>query len=180
MGHLLSRLLGKDTSGLWQMKNGYLFAEEAELTEIAETLKSMPETDIEALRGALQIGVQWDTQVTSADCQHLVTQAFCSAIPVSYQGHSPHLWAEFAQLVLEASYEATLCAAILNASRTGNPKVYLTLVGGGAFGNQDSWIFAAIERALRLFENTPLDVAIVSYGQSNWQLQSFLTSRGFA
>ena len=41
--------------------------------------------------------------------------------------------------------------------------MYLTLLGGGVFGNSDNWILAAIKRALELFARVPLDVAIVSY-----------------
>jgi hypothetical protein len=54
----------------------------------------------------------------------------------------------------------------MNYARTGNNKVYLTLLGGGAFGNDEDWIIAAIERALELFSHVPLDVAIVSYKTS--------------
>ena len=37
---------------------------------------------------------------------------------------------------LEAPYEATLLAA----TRSGIEKVYLTLLGGGVFGNDPAWI----------------------------------------
>ena len=85
-------------------------------------------------------------------------------------------WEPFARLVLEASYEATLCAAALNATATGNPTVFLTTLGGGAFGNPDEWIFPAIERAIRLAANTGLDVAVVSYGRSKAEVRT-LTER---
>ena len=52
-------------------------------------------------------------------------------------------------------------------SRRPSNKVFLTLVGGGVFGNPGRWVFAAIERALTLYRDHPLDVSIVSYGQSN-------------
>ena len=39
-------------------------------------------------------------------------------------------------------------------------------VGGGAFGNPSLWIFEAIEKACMKFRNTPLDVRIVAFGQS--------------
>ena len=71
---------------------------------------------------------------------------------------------EFAGLVLEAAYESTICAAIINATETGSNKLFLTTIGGGVFGNDDHWIFAAIERAIRQYQNYELDVAIVSYG----------------
>ena len=118
------------------------------------------------MRQALQIGLQWDTQVTLDGSSHVVSQAYCSALPVAYTAHSSELWSRFATLVLEASYEATICAAIINADRTGNSKVFLTLLGGGAFGNEVDWITGAMRYALSKYRDCGLDVAIVSYGRS--------------
>jgi hypothetical protein len=73
-------------------------------------------------------------------------------------------WAPFASLILEAAYEATLCAAVLNVQRGASNRVLLTSLGGGAFGNPDSWIFAAIRRALQMVSALALDVRLVSYG----------------
>ena len=72
-----------------------------------------------------------------------------------------------ARLVLEAAYEATLCAGILNYSRTGCNRLFLTLLGGGAFGNDPQWIFSAIRRAFDVYANCGLEVSIVSFGASN-------------
>ena len=77
------------------------------------------------------------------------------------------LWSPFACLVLDAAYEATFLAAVLNRIQTGNQKIFLTLLGGGAFGNSEAWILHAIERATRLFARSDLEVAIVSYRVSN-------------
>jgi hypothetical protein len=63
--------------------------------------------------------------------------------------------------VLEASYEATLLVAIENRRMNGNATLFLTSVGGGAFGNAKAWIDDAIERALALFPDCGLDVALV-------------------
>ena len=122
---------------------------------------------LDGLRQLLRIGIQWNTQVTLNDAKHLVSQAYCSALPVAYSDHSSSLWAEFARLVLEESYEATICTAILNSIRNGNHRVFLTLLGGGAFGNETDWIIGGIQRALNLYKHAELDVAIVSYGSSN-------------
>jgi hypothetical protein len=43
----------------------------------------------------------------------IVTQAYCSALPITYSGHAAEYWQAFATLILEASYEAILCAGIL-------------------------------------------------------------------
>ena len=42
--------------------------------------------------------------------------------------------------------------------------VLLTLVGGGAFGNDQEWILSAMRRSLELAASSDLDVKIVSYG----------------
>jgi hypothetical protein len=72
--------------------------------------------------------------------------------------------------VLEAAYEATLWAAVLNTHRTTSKVVYLTRVGGGAFGNETAWIHGAIRRALKMVAGAGLDVRLVSYGQPDREL----------
>ena len=66
----------------------------------------------------------------------------------------------------EAAYEATLLSAVINASRSGVDIVYLTLLGGGVFGNDDAWILNAIESGFLKTNSHVLDVRIVSYRQS--------------
>ena len=70
--------------------------------------------------------------------------------------------------------EATFCAAILNWSSAGNNRLFLTLLGGGAFGKRNEWILAAIEGAVRKCEEAPLNVAIVSYGSSRPHVQQLV------
>jgi hypothetical protein len=113
--------------------------------------------------------------VTLEGCTHSVSQAYCSAVPVAYSGLDAKLWEPFARLVLEATYEATFAVATLNAMKTGNSLLYLTLVGGGAFGNQPAWILDAIRRAVNLYNMACLDVRIVSYRQSNLQVRELCT-----
>lgn len=158
--------LGNDNGRLWQMKNGYALPSGEGIAQISSMLQLSSESELDELRKLLRIGLHWETQVTLKNCQHSVTQAYCSALPVAYSPHSPSVWEPFARLVLEAAYEATLCAGILNAKTNGNQSVYLTLLGGGAFGNMTEWITDAIRRALELYRNTDLNVAIVSYETS--------------
>ncbi|MDX2427167.1 MAG: hypothetical protein QNK22_00565 [Xanthomonadales bacterium] len=171
----IGNTLGNSNGRLWRMENGYAMATASGLREISSKLKAMPKHERDALRKKLRIGIQWDTQVTLYGCKHLVTQVYASALPVAYSQHASSLWAEFAQLILKASYEATLWAAILNFAKTGNNKVYLTLLGGGVFGNDEDWILAAIMRALELFAHVPLDVAIVSYKESAPPVKELIT-----
>jgi hypothetical protein len=159
---------------LWQMKNGYAFASMEGLIEIDNKLKSASESELDALRKLLRIGIQWNTEVTLDNARHTVTQAYCSALPVAYSQHPSELWARFAQLILEASYEATLCAAILNSLENNSNKVYLTLLGGGVFGNEEAWITKAIFRVLKLNKMRDLQVFIVSYGHSKPHIQKLI------
>ena len=120
------------------------------------------------------LGIQWNTQVTLESLSHKVSQAYCSALPVAYSNQSSDLWEAFARLVLEASYEATICAAILNFRNTGNNTIFLTMLGGGAFGNETIWITDGIKRALKLYDDWNIDVAIVSYGSSRGYIRQLV------
>lgn len=159
--------LGNAGGRLWAMRNGYALASSAGLIEISDRLRRSSEGELDALRQRLRIGIQWNTQVTLNDSNHLVSQAYCAALPVAYSRHAASLWANFARLVLEASYEATICAAIVNSAQSGNRRLFMTLLGGGAFGNETAWIISAAKRALSLYRQADLDVAIVSYGRSS-------------
>lgn len=174
----IGSLLGNAGERLWRMVNGYVLPTAEGLKEINETLNSLDDIGRDQLRQALQIGLHHDTQVTLDGSGHAVSQAYCSALPVAYTEHPPRLWKDFAMLVLEASYEAAICAAIVNAERTGNNALFLTLLGGGAFGNEESWIVDALRRALSLHRDSGLDVAIVSYGRSQACVQDLVAEYG--
>jgi hypothetical protein len=129
----------------------------------------------EKIKAKLRVGVQTDVQVTSRNwgesahewngAPQLVTQVFCSACPVSHSAINPNRWdlmrqedkqktqakwEKLARLILEATYEATMHAAVLNAHqhayKFGSNRVFLTRVGGGDFGNSDAWISEAIDK----------------------------------
>ncbi len=158
-------------SVLWEMRNGYALCTSNGLQIIDQRLARCDEAELDWLRSKLRIGLHWDVEVTEgAPSGHLVSQAFCSALPVAYSRHEGHPhWARFAVLVLEAAYEATLLAARLNLARTGCPTVFLTQLGGGAFGNAEAWIEVAMERALERSRESGLDVRLVGYARpSNW------------
>jgi hypothetical protein len=163
--------LGNDQGRLWRMRNGYCLTTQGGLASVDEQLAAMHETQRDDLRGRLRIGVHWDVEVTDEGAAHCVSQAYCSAMPVSYNRiRSPESWARFASLVLEAAYEATLLVALLNKRDYGSPVAYLTLLGGGAFGNDWSWIAGAMRRAVLGVQGTGLDVRIVSYSTPSQDL----------
>ena len=167
--------LKNNKSKLWKMINGYAFANSIDaLNNISEQVKNKSFDEYENIKGKLRIGIQWDTEVTISQKKQLVSQAYCSALPVSYSQIPSNYWAVFACLVLEATYEATLWAALLNYENTKNNNVFLTLVGGGAFGNKNEWIFNSLKKSIEKFSNTPLNINIVSYGLSNPNVLEFI------
>ncbi len=149
------------------MSNGYAMFDRAGIDRVNDRLGAMDDDEVDAARAALRIGVHQQVEVTSSTTGHLVTQAYCSALPVAYNREPAELFEPLARLVLDATYEATLRAAVLNAERTGNRTVYLTMVGGGVFGNHESWIIEAMERAFRSVPSGQLDVVVVSFRRSN-------------
>lgn len=160
----IAEALENDKHAHWTMQNGYALPSRAGLACIDEHLKSASKDELDHLRGLLRIGLHWQTQVTLGDCSHTVSQAYCSAMPVRYAGLDAEQWEAFARLILEAAYEATLCAAILNAIESGVNKLFLTRLGGGAFGNHPAWIADAMTRAIDGYAGYDLEVVMVSYG----------------
>ena len=167
VGKALSTKLSRPVSELWEMRNGYALCTADGLDAISRLLKASGEELRHELRGQLAIGVHREVEVTDVreGQRRLVSQAFCSALPVAYGGGRQSTWEAFARLVLEATYEATLLAAVEQSRAGGSGTVLLTRVGGGVFGNADTWIDDAIVRALTIVEHAGLDIRLVSYGQ---------------
>lgn len=168
--------LGNTKSKLWTMSNGYALANIDGLAIVSEQIKNLNELEYEELKDLLKVGIHFDAQVTLAPASHSVSQIYCSALPVGYSNISPDKWEVFARLILEATYEATFYAGLINFERTGNNKIFLTLVGGGVFGNSYDLIFDAIRRSMLKFSNLPLDIKILSYGSSDPRVQQFISS----
>lgn len=171
---LIGSELNNEGGKLWKMRNGYAMASEEGLLEINALIAVMDVAQRERLKGKLKVGIQWQTEVTVSSSRHKVSQIYCSALPVAYQSIPFYYWESFARIILEATYEATLYAAVKNFKTHGSNKVFLTLVGGGAFGNESHWILESLDMALDKFQNAPLDVRVVSYGQSNVNLANAL------
>jgi hypothetical protein len=165
LGEALARALNRSVRELWNMQNGYALCSQEGLTAIAAHLQAQGPAELDELRAKLRIGIHRDVEVTDATVDHgpLVSQAFCSALPVSTTVPLRQ-WEAFASLVLDAAYEATMWAGVLNAQRGASKVVLLTQVGGSAFGNDEKWISAATMRALELVRDYDLDVKLVSYG----------------
>ena len=126
------------------LSNGYALCSRDGLARVAQRLGAADEAARDRLRSLLEIGIHWDVEVTDAPESPgpMVSQAFCSALPVAYGESPPALWEPFARLVLEAAYEATLMAGALNAARPGGP------AAGAAYtpGRRRVWECAGVDR----------------------------------
>jgi hypothetical protein len=175
IGLALSHAIGVPVATLWNMRNGYALCTRQGLQVIGEFLSRSDPQALDNLRGLLQVGAHRGVSVTDMPSPHTVTQVFCSAMPVAYGVRPAKAWEPLARLVLEAAYEATLWEAVLNRLSGGTEVVLLTLLGGGAFGNEESWIIDALRRALILARDCPLDVRLVSYdGQISTGVQALI------
>ncbi|WP_417884773.1 hypothetical protein [Zunongwangia sp.] len=164
---LIGKELGNDKLNLWKMQNGYALVNLKGLLTINKKIAQLTLTERESLKEKLKIGIQWNTEVTISNTKHKVSQIYCSALPVAYSQIESFYWEYFARVILEATYEASLYAGVINMNNNNSNKVFLTLVGGGAFGNEEYWILESLQKAIRKFKNIPLDIKVVSYGKSN-------------
>jgi hypothetical protein len=175
VGVELSSALKRPVAELCEMRNGYALCTRAGLDLIAEHLRAIGPEAADQLAGKLRIGLHVDVEATEGALPGpLVSQAFCSALPVAYGRVPQQHWAAFAQLVLDAAYEATMLQAVLNTRRGGSNVVLLTLLGGGAFGNDTAWIHAAIKRAMKKIAGFDLEVRLVSYGAPSEELRALV------
>lgn len=167
IGAALCSALSCPSSELWEMKNGYALCTRDGLRRISTHLLRLDPDELDLLRGRLRIGLHSDVEVTDADegRRPMVSQVFCSALPIAYCDSPAASWEAFARLVLEAAYEATILCSLLNAARGRSNMVLLTALGGGAFGNSEQWIHDAIVRSLGIAKQTSLDVRLVSFGR---------------
>ena len=174
LGSALSSGTKLPVEDLWRMQNGYALATQNGLDAISRYSETLTAHQIDVLRGKLRVGLHRDVEVTEAAGLHRprVSQCFCSALPVAYSPVPPLHWQRFASLVLEAAYEATMWAAVVNAERGASNVVFLTLLGGGAFGNQSSWIYDAMRRALEMMRPYDIEVRLVSHGAPSMEMQA--------
>jgi hypothetical protein len=158
-----------DHKDYWYIKNGYLFSDAYSLKELNERLKDKSLREL--LYSNVGVGLGLNSQVTynardpwtPLEHEVLVSQIFCSAIPVSYNDRSipQDLWEPLAKLLLEAQYEATLLLTwLLKESKNSSGSVFLTFLGNGAFGNKPEWIAEAINNSIKKVRDLGLDITI--------------------
>lgn len=161
----------------WRMKNGYLLpTDSSSLKALSTRLSESPDIH-SGIRDEVKVACQWDTEVWDSSSTPVerdtesrkdpqkVMQVFCSACPVSYTRIDSAAWEPIARACLEAAFEGTLlAAACLSRHQKRRVKVFLTNVGGGAFGNRLSWIKDAVKRALEVCREESLEVFLVHFG----------------
>lgn len=191
----IERSLDNAVHQYFQVYHGHTIATEDGMQRLAQRIRAMSSQERTDLKRQLRVGLLEDTQVIAGQDQrgsnphnaarHMVTQVLASACSLSchvtqhmsvllssdqFGSHnqaSADAWEPFARLVLEAAYEFTLTVAAnrLLQHTSANPHVYLTLLGGGAFGNPLSWIIDAIHVALHKVQHVPLRVHLVLFRQ---------------
>jgi hypothetical protein len=87
--------LGNESHALWTMRNGYALCTERGLATIAQKLGALDTHGIDALRDIIRIGIHRGIQVTDVEDVQLVSQAFCSALPVRYSNIPSERWKSF-------------------------------------------------------------------------------------
>lgn len=170
---LIGNELDNENLNLWKMKNGYALLSQNGLLTINKKIAQLNNNERERLKGKLKVGIQWQTDVTISEVKQKVSQIYCSALPVGYSQIESFYWEYFARIILEALYEATLYAGMVNMEKNNSDLVYLTLVGGGVFGNEEYWILESMQKAIEKFKNVPLNIKIVSYGTPNLNLKKY-------
>ena len=89
----LAAMAGMEPEELWVMRNGYALATAGGLKAAADVLRRVSNSERDHLKERLEIGVHWGVQVTDdASADQVVSQAFCSAMPVTYSGLSRSAW----------------------------------------------------------------------------------------
>eukprot|EP01032_Pedospumella_encystans_P012303 gene12303-14242_t len=193
--------LNNEQEAYSNIHNGYTFSKGAEplarLSAVIEASKQNPPGGLayDELLSRVKIGLHADVGVTFRNRFEVVdisegltvTQAYCSAISCAYSGISSAHWTSLARLVLDAAYEATMWAGVLNAlritpqvvetnsfpapSQSHKHDVFLSFIGGGVFGNEPEWIGEAIGRALAIMHHhkAPIRVHIAHFRQINDQ-----------
>lgn len=141
----------------------------------------------------IHIGVQTDVQVIAGHQLNADEQAWCTrpeqrvnqvfVAAVDFGKTNAHLVGNkkihaWGQLLIQAAYEGTVRWAMAHHKK----KVFLTLVGGGAFGNRRSWIVNAIKNIQALIVESGIEVTLIwrkTTGTNEdtflrWQLQKIV------
>jgi hypothetical protein len=174
---------GKEGRPLIPVRNGYInFATE-------EQVEAFTVEAFNAQANQVKIGIQEETQVVASNIGRsktaiapegqIINQVFASTIDLSgfgYNGFHGQAQKErvnqdkmnqLAGALLTQQYRGAILAASEaaqkqsdNETRPGRKKLFLTMLGGGAFGNSHKIIARAIDANAELIRNSGLDVQL--------------------
>jgi hypothetical protein len=188
-GQLEAQINLLESVPLVPVKNGYVRFDPVTIVNLHENATF----DWKAAVNKVQVGLQVNTQVTSGekthrlemctDDQQVVSQMFSAAMDLGGWGNPSDdpLVIKAACMMLEASYKATILAAKINAAQTQNARCFLTLMGGGVFGNKPNWIVDAILLQKKEIIESGVDFYLVLFnGENELNQQSFGRIEQFA
>lgn len=185
-----------DNYPFWHVKNGYVFSTIDKLNKL-NTILNNDKIISKKILNSIKVGIQANTEVLMKNkneplcttTKHkLVTQIYCSAISCSYSHINVSYWEPFACIILDSIYESTLWSSLLYAPvckilNSNHYKVYLTFIGGGAFGNKLSWIINSMAKSIKKFISIMIntydilfDIIICHYQSINPQIQNQIDS----
>jgi len=160
------------------VRNGYVTFTDSEI----EFFKSIG-MDFNDLKD-IKVGIQTNVQVTSGlkkggkitlckSPEQVINQVFTCGVNLggknAVYAHIPEV-KELAKYMLKGAYRATILSAIENsqtqpAHYKGKDKLYLTLIGGGVFGNDHDWITEAIYSCADLIKKAGLQIYLIIYSK---------------
>jgi hypothetical protein len=182
----LEDILINSQHGFWSVKNGYTFSDSYALQRLEFELdhwRAIGKFDqlVDSVKVGLHanVGVDFVSRFKEASIPATVTQVYCSALSCAYSDVDNSEWAPLAQLVLDASYEATVWAAVLNrqnVATAGSRNLFLTMLGGGVFGNDKAWIGSAIGRAIAKasIRHADINIVVCHYRKLNPELVAII------
>jgi len=150
---------------IFPITNGYInYADNPDSLNLPFTQKDKDEIrigyhrDMQVLYGFTEN----DTQHDITDKNQIINQVFTAAVDFGYlnAGYKKNpVVVQRAKALIDAAYKGTLLAAITNKKK----KVFLTLIGGGVFQNNISWIAESIAKNENLIKQHGLEVTLIVY-----------------
>lgn len=186
--NLLERFASEPSYAL-PVHNGYIQA-----VPNIENFANIPDQGLKNLAGYVNIAFHKDIQVSGGlgplknelptykavkvtDPTQRINQIFAAAMNPYNNNPQSAGYKNLAQMLLYAAYEGGLKSAYAH----GKKKVYLTLIGGGVFENDLSWITKAIEHAVTPFLTYgDLEINLIVYHSAPYKQKNPATWQEFA
>jgi hypothetical protein len=107
-----------------------------------------------------KIGIQFDTEVVKTG--NKINQVFCSTIDRLVNSHlTSEMFKKRSIFLLKVAYEGTYMAGIC----LGIKRLYLTLIGGGVFDNDENIIYTALINAHKKYGFMYDNVTVIIHGK---------------